>query len=96
MLLSLPSYTSGIAELDQEESVWQIKWVHVQEPAAQHSIYNNEGDHLWFPVTFRDATTQHTLWIQQKAALQLASCETAAEFSQKHSAGKLSFPLTLS
>ena len=93
---SLPKDNSGISELDQEESVWQINWVHVNEPASQHDIYNKKGDRLWFPVTFRDATMQHTLWIQEKAALQLAGCETAAEFSEKHAAGKLWFPLICS
>ena len=93
---SLPKDNSGISELDQEESVWQINWVHVNEPASQHDIYNKKGDRLWFPVTFRDATMQRTLWIQEKAALQLAGCETAAEFSEKHAAGKLWFPLICS
>ena len=96
LFLSLPNEISGISELDQEESVWQINWVHVHEPASQHEIYNKKGDRLWFPITFRDATMQHTLWIQEKAALQLAGCETAAEFSEKHAAGKLWFPLICS
>ena len=94
MLFSLlPKDNAGISELDQEERVWQINWVHVNEPASQHDIYNKKGDRLWFPVTFRDATMQNTLWIQENAALQLAGCETAAEFSEKHAAGKLWFPL---
>ena len=96
LFLSLPNVISGISELDQEESVWQINWVHVHEPASQHEIYNKKGDRLWFPITFRDATMQHTLWIQAKAALQLAGCEMAAEFSEKHAAGKLWFPLICS
>ena len=96
LLLSLPKYTSGIADLDEEESVWQINWVHVNEPAAKQSIYNKTGERIWFPVTFRDATMQHTLWMQEKAALQLANCTTAAEFSKKYADGKLWFPLICS
>ena len=79
LLWSLPNENSGISELDQKESVLQINWVHVNEPASQHDIYNKKGDRLWFPITFRDATMQRTLWIQEKSALQLAGCETAAE-----------------
>ena len=92
---SLPKDNSGISELDQEESVWQINCVQVHEPASQHEIYNKKCDRFWFPITFRD-TMQHTLWIQEKASLQLAGCETAAEFSEKHAAGKLWFPLICS
>ena len=39
---------------------------------------------------------QHTLWIQEKAALQLAGCDNASEFAEKHTAGKLWFPLICS
>ena len=96
LYLSLPNETSGIEDLDQEESLWQINWVHVHEPATQQDIYNKKGDRLWFPVTFRDATMQHTLWIQEKAALQLSGCDNASEFAEKHTAGKLWFPLICS
>jgi len=60
---SLLKDNSGISELGQEESVWQINWVHGHEPASQHEIYNKKCDRFWFPITFRDATMQHTLWI---------------------------------
>ena len=43
---SMPNDNSGISELDQEESVWQINWVHVNEHASQHDIYNKKGDRL--------------------------------------------------
>ena len=70
--------------------------MHVNELASQREIYNKKCDRFWFPFTFRDATMQHTLWMQEQAALQLAGCETAAEFSEKHTAGKLWFPLICS
>ena len=96
LFVSLPNNNSGISELDQEESVWQINWVHAHEPASQHEIYNKKCNRHWFPITFRDATMQRTLWIQNKAAMQLAGCETAADFIEKHAAGKLWFPLLCS
>ena len=96
LFLSLPSISSGITSLDEEESVWQINWARVHEPAPQLDIMNRKGTKLWFPVTFRDNTMQHTLWMQEEAALQLSDCTTAEDFKKKHADGCLWFPLICS
>ena len=90
---SLPRVDSGIADLDEEESAWQINWVRILEPAPGQNIHTQDGTRIWFPTTFRDATMQHTLWITETAALQLANVSSPAEFQEAHKAGKLWFPL---
>ena len=93
LFVSLPRVSSGIADLDEEESAWQINWARIHEPAPGQNIHTQDGKRIWFPTTFQDATMQHTLWITETAALQLADVSSAAEFQAAHVAGKLWFPL---
>ena len=93
LFVSLPRVDSGIADLDEEESAWQINWVRILEPAPGQNIHTQDGTRIWFPTTFRDATMQHILWITETAALQLANVSSPAEFQEAHKAGKLWFPL---
>ena len=92
LFVSLPRVDSGIADLDEEESAWQINWVRILEPAPGQNIHTQDGTRIWFPTTFRDATMQRTLWITETAALQLANVSSPAEFQEAHKAGKLRFP----
>jgi hypothetical protein len=92
LFLTLPRFKSGIPNLDEEEHLWQINWARIHEPAAGQSIHTTDGKRIWFPVTFRDSTNHHTLWIQESAALHLASVSSAQEFQKMHAAGKLWFP----
>ena len=96
LFLSLPRISSGIPDLDKEESVWQINWTRVHEPASQSPILNKRGTKLWFPVTFLDGTMKHSLWMQEEAALQLSGCKSKADFLNKHADGSLWFPLVCS
>ena len=96
LFLSLPRVSSGISHLDEEESVWQINWARMHEPATQAPILNKRGTKLWFPVTFLDGTMKHSLWMQEAAALELSGCPTKEDFLQKHADGTLWFPLVCS
>ena len=92
LFLTLPRFNSGIADLDEEESFWQVNWARMHEPAQGQEIHTADGKRLWFPVTFRDSTNQHTLFIRESAALQLAGLNSAEEFRKAHAAGRLWFP----
>ena len=96
LFLSLPRFNSGISDLDETESVWQINWTRIHEPEPMQTIHTNDGKRIWFQATFRDATMQHKLYIAEKAALRLAGCQNADDFANKHANGKLWFPLICS
>ena len=44
LFLSLPRANSGIPDLDEEESVWQINWARIHEPPTQQSIHSKDGN----------------------------------------------------
>lgn len=92
LFLTLPRFESGVPDLDEQTSVWQINWARVFEPAASQTIHTSQGNRIWFPLTFQDNTFRHTLWITEKAALQLAATTSAEDFAAAHADGKLWFP----
>ena len=96
LFLSLPRNSSGVRELDEPESLWQVNWARILEPASQSEILNKKGSRLWFPVTFLDGTMKHQLWMQEEAALELSGCSSKEEFIEKHADGTLWFPLVCS
>ena len=72
---------TGVAALDDdEETLWQLNWVRVEEPPPGTIIRTNDGKRLWFPVTIRDSTGTLTLYIQEAAALALSACSDADQF----------------
>ena len=93
---TLPRLDCGIADLDEEQTVWQINWVRVCEPAPGGVIRTSDGMRLWFSVCFGDSTEQDKLFITQNAALKLAGCDSVEEFEDAHKAGNLWFPLVSS
>ena len=93
---SLPRCDSGIPSLDCQQSLWQINWLRVHEPALGQTLWNKSGQKLWFLISFRDATDQHSLYITEEAALKLSGCVSVQEFVAAHDAGTLWFPLVSS
>ena len=84
---------SGDDALDAaEETLWQMNWVRVEEPAAGSNIRTNDGKRIWFPVTVRDCTGTLTLYIQENAALKLSGIKDADQFEDAFKAGKVWFP----
>jgi hypothetical protein len=75
-----------------EETLWQMNWVRVEEPAAGSNIRTNDGKRIWFPVTVRDCTGTLTLYIQENAALKLSGIKDADQFEDAFKAGKVWFP----
>ena len=92
----LPRHESGIAALDKEETVWQMNWMRVYEPNTGDPVLSSDGKRLWFPVTCRGQTHYLTLYIAEKAALQLCGHENVASFLAAHEAGTLWFPVVCS
>ena len=72
--------TGDIALDAAEETVWQMNWVRVEEPAAGSNVRTNDGKRIWFPVTIRDCTGTLTLYIAESAALKLSGIHDADQF----------------
>jgi hypothetical protein len=84
--------TGDIALDAAEETVWQMNWVRVEEPAAGSNVRTNDGKRIWFPVTIRDCTGTLTLYIAESAALKLSGIHDADQFEEAFKAGGVWFP----
>ena len=91
-MASFARNATGVPEIDETETIWQLNWVEVTEPSQGQSIRNNHGTRLWFPVTLRDHSGPIVLYITERAALKLANAVDAAEFEQLLSENRLRFP----
>ena len=92
-LLSTFARTStGVPELDDGETIWQLNWVQIAEPSGQQNIKSNDGSRIWFPLTLSDESGTVVLYITEKAALKLGNVTDAAEFEQLHLENRLRFP----
>ena len=92
----LSRHESGIDALDKGETVWQLNWLRVHEPSPGEAVTTENGQRLWLLVTFRDQAQHHSLYIMEKAALQLFGHSDAARFMAAHAAGTLWFPVVCS
>ena len=88
----IPQHNCGVATLDSDESLWQLNWVHANEPPINATIRTKDGQRLWLQVTLRDITGPVTMYMTEAAALSLAGFATADEFEIAHAEGKLWFP----
>ena len=80
LLATFARNTTGVPELDESETVWQLNWVAVTEPSQGQKIENNDGGRLWLTVTLRDHSRTIVLYITERAALKLTNAGDAAEF----------------
>ena len=92
----LSRHESGIPSLDEAETVWQLNWLRVHEPSPGETVTTENGQRLWFLVTFRDQTQHHSLYITEKAALRLSNHKDTASFMDAHANGTLWFPVVSS
>ena len=83
---------TGVPELDEGETIWQLNWVQPTEPSQGQKIKNNDGTRLWLPITLRDHSGTIVLYITEQAVLKLANVVDAAEFEQLLSENRLRFP----
>ena len=83
---------TGVPDLDQGETIWQLNWAEVTEPSHGQEIKSNDGKRLWFPTTVRDESGQFQLYMAEPAAIRLANVVDAAEFEQFHAEKRLRFP----
>ena len=96
LLATFARNATGVPELDESETVWQLNWVAVTEPSQGQKIKNNDGGRLWLPVTLRDHSGTIVLYITEQAALKLAHVGDAAEFEQLLLENRLRFPFVAS
>ena len=83
--------STNVDELDSGETIWQLNWMRITEPAREQTIKNQYGN-LWLPLTCRDDTGFAIFYITEKAVIKLTNVVDAAEFEQLHSEGRLCFP----
>ena len=84
---------TNIQALDEAETIWQLNWVRVTEPAAVQDVKTNDGARIWFPLPMRDFLGQLTLYITERAALKLAKAADQSEFEKRHKEERLNFPM---
>ena len=82
---------TGVAALDDSETIWQINCVRINEPSIGQKIKNQFGN-LWLELFCRDDSGSLTLYITEKAVVKLTDVVDAAEFEQAHKEGRLRLP----
>ena len=92
LLSSFARTATGIAELDNGETIWQLNWLQITEPSETESLKSKAGTHLWFRLAMCDHSGPIVLYITEQAAIKLAHVVDAAEFVQMHSENRLRFP----
>jgi hypothetical protein len=83
---------TGVAALDDGETLWQLNRVQLTEPPTDSSIKTNDGKRLWFITRIRDFTKQMLLPMTEQAALRLTQMPDAEAFEAAHTDGRLWFP----
>ena len=96
ILASFARTATGVAELDEGETFWQINAVRISVPPEGQSIKDSSGKRLWLPLTLLDDSGTIVLYIVEAAAIKLAKVTDANEFEQLHSEGRLRFPFRAS
>ena len=93
LLASFANKPTGVQALDENETIWQLNWVRVADPATAQSIKTNDGTRIWFPLSMHDHTGPLLLYITERAALKLAKVTDATEFEKLHAEERLHFPI---
>mgnify|MGYP002628984098 CR=1 FL=1 len=91
-LLDAMKQRLGLDGMDDKNSktLWLVNWVELQIAEANNFL-DSSRSRIWFPVSLRDWTQQTTLYIREKAALQLTGL-TKDEFLIAAADGTLEFP----
>ena len=92
LLTQFARNATGVPELDEGETTWQLNWAEATEPSQGQDIKSNDGKRIWFPITLRDESGTIVLYITEQAAVKLANVVDAAEFEQFHAENRLRFP----
>ena len=71
LLATFARTATGVPELDNGETIWQLNWGQTTEPAEGQSIKTNDGTRLWLPLTLRDDSGPIVLYITEQATLKL-------------------------
>ena len=82
----------NVSEMDATETIWQVNWVHVNEPAPDVEIKNQFGAR-WVALTFSDQTGSMTFDFKEKAIVKLVGAVDLADFEQLSIEGRLCMPL---
>ena len=82
LLATFARNATGVPELDDNETIWQLNSVEITEPSQGQKVRSNDGSRLWFSITLRDMSGTINLYITEKAALKLANVVDAPEFEQ--------------
>ena len=54
LFAKLARNATGVPELDEGETTWQLNWTGVTEPSQGQTIKSNDGKRIWFQITLRD------------------------------------------
>ena len=92
LLATFARTATGLPELDNGETIWQINCVRISVPPEDENIKNNDGTRLWLRLTLADESGPIVLHITEQAVIKLANVQDAAEFELLHSEGRLRFP----
>jgi hypothetical protein len=87
---------TGVEEIDSQNTLWQLNWVQVLEPAQGTTLRTQDGSRLWFPVILRDFHGSTTMYITEAAALKCSKQADVASFEDAHKNGRLCFPIVSS
>ena len=77
----------------EKETLWQVNYAELLAPAPGTDVWTNDKVRVWFPSVLRDFSGEVTVWVREKAALQLAGTEDTKAFSQAAVDGDLLFPV---
>ena len=96
LLATFARTSTGVPDLDENETFWQLNFVEVTQPPQDQKVKSTDGTRLWFPVTLRDHSGSIMLYITEAAALKLANVADVTEFEQLFSENRLRFPFLAS
>ena len=83
--------TAEATELDMPE-VMQVNFLQVEEPTTGQEVWEKTHTRIWFASTVRDFSGAVSLYVSEKAALQLSGLTSAEEFARVHATDALVFP----
>ena len=83
---------TNVKAIEDDTSFWQINRCKVFPPDKAAQISTNDGSRLWMQVKVEDETGHLTIWMREKAALDLAAVDTKEIFEAARADDSLEFP----